>query len=158
MNLSRCCIWQRSIPVSAEKENALILERGLRCRPELQPFYSDFDPRFLSLLGMAKFRHDNCGNFSWALAYMGCKGCCLLVKQFLDAVTASPATDERALGVCRDTSGAASVVWQRSQTPSSVLGVPLPVCLSLLLPKATFSCRISGSFWRDSGVLLSILI
>lgn len=47
----------------------------------------------------------------------------------------------------------ASVVSQRSQTPS-LLDVPLPVCLSLLLPKAPFSFRISGSFWSYSGVLL----
>lgn len=97
----------------------MCLERGLCWRPEVQPFYPDFVPLFLPLLGMVKFRCDNCSNFSWALAFnpnhsmmlcMGCKCCCLLVRLFLGAVTASPPTDDTGLGMCPDTSGAAPVV------------------------------------------------
>lgn len=133
----------------------MCLDRGLCWRPEVWPFYSDFDPLFLPLLAMAKFRHDNCGNFCCALAHMGCKGCCFLMKLFRGAVAASRATDETVLGMCPETSGASSVVRQRSQTPSAVLGVPLPVC-PLLLHKASFSFRISGSFWNYSGGLLFV--
>lgn len=129
VHLSRCCVWQWSIPVSAEKENTFLLERCAwleLCAGHLRYGQCTVPWIHSCSSGMAKFRCDSCGNFSWAQAHVSISG----------AVPASAPTDETAHGMCPDIRSCCCVTKAQ----------PLPQCqLCFDSAQATFSFRISAS-------------